>query len=236
MDPEILVYIAFFVIVAIVQGIGQKRKEARKRERAQPRAPDARSGAEPGVSGGEGRAAARSGADSGEKTSSEEMIPGDIWEEILGLARGEPLGSGGPGGTKGPGEPGTATRTREAGSSAGRRERSSVPTGQEIPGRRDQVSVYRPPGSVEEIPEFEARTLEDTEQAPTGPPPEGLGRPITDGRREARPRQDQGRGRGRRDRRAELFPEGTMEELRRAMVLKEVLGPPLALREGHEPV
>ena len=246
MDTEVLVYLFFFIVVAVVQGIGQKKKEAQRREAKPPPGSDVGRTAgtatlpkerpqtrSPSPTREPGKAPARArGADK----SSEGMIPGEIWEEILGLARGEPP--------------------------------ASTPSGPP-PGREDEVQVYRAPGSLEEIPEFEARSLEDTrprdssgevvtprkpvrrdrsprdrrpregvaataesrsasltERSPSTPPA-GPSAPTTDGSWDVRrPR----RGRGR-----DLFASGSVEELRKAIILKEVLGPPLALRDEEGP-
>ena len=88
----------FWLIIAavlVLQAIGQKRKKP-----GQPgQKPPGPAGPRPGQPGGQGRVTATSRSpmapprpvqDGEGSGSSEGMIPGDVWAEILGLARGEP--------------------------------------------------------------------------------------------------------------------------------------------------
>jgi hypothetical protein len=145
------------------------------------------------------------------------MVPKEIWEEILGLARGEP----------------PKPRTAEPGPSP---------------------SPPRPEAeTLEEIPPFEARSLEPLEVERDRPPSREQGRaarpgsgyskalsprePSSPQRADAlvasarrAPLSDRTGGRGRRLK-GDLLGDGSPEDLRKAIILTEVLGLPLALRD-----
>lgn len=216
MDGGALIYILIFVVLAVLQGLGQKRREAERKSRPRPEG----GLPAPGSKGGEARPLPQPRRRTAPE-SSEGMIPSEVWEEILGLARGKPS--------------------------------SSTPA--EAPPRPKAPSVGVP---VEEIPPSEARSLEEleprarktrvdktgagkaassklaprvgstTSSKPVSPSgealPQGRAIPASSARRRSLA------ARGRRMRKG-LLGSGSAEELRRAMVLSEVLGPPQSLRE-----
>ena len=207
MDSGILFLLIFFVF-AILQGIGQKRKQAGGL--GQPPPTGTGEDGAPGQGGERSQAASRERAEAGRRErvqvaprerlepvwrervqvtprpkqqperSSEGLIPGEIWEEILGLA------GGGPAPPKPVEEP-VPSRTPPAESREG--------------------AVRRKPSSASVL----------RKAAP----------PVTPVKSELA--EDDSRFR--KSVREGLFGDGSTRELRKAMVLKEVLGPPLALRE-----
>lgn len=210
MDGGALLYVLIFVVLAVVQGLGQKRREAERKSQTKPGG----GAPAPGSAPGEPRPLPRARR-SPTPDSSEGLIPSEVWEEILGLARGKPSP---PTPVDAPPEPAPA------------------PAGRSADRRREEIEIYRAPGSLEEIPSFEARSLEDLRPRQA----ELSQRELPPPSREVRPRRGalltphMGRQRhsGRsRWMRKELLGSGSAEELRRAMVLSEVLGPPLSLRE-----
>jgi hypothetical protein len=151
------------------------------------------------------------------------MVPKEIWEEILGLARGE------------------QPRPRPA-------ERETEP--RPLPPTEGET--------LEEIPPFEARSLEPLHvereapgERPQRPPIRAGASPSRDlatRKRERPPAKGKAalatsregapasRGRGKRGLtgqrlRDDLLGDGALEDLRKAIILTEVLGTPLALRE-----
>jgi len=206
MDSGILFLLIFFVF-AILQGIGQKRKQAGGL--GQPPPTGTREDGAPGQGGERSQAASRERAEAGRRErvqvasreraeagrrervqvtprpkqperSSEGLIPGEIWEEILGLAGGGPV-------PPKPVEEPVSSRTPPAKSREG--------------------AVRRKPSSASVL----------RKAAP----------PVTPVKSELA--EDDSRFR--KSVREGLFGDGSTRELRKAMVLKEVLGPPLALRE-----
>jgi len=144
----------------------------------------------------------------GKAKSSEGMIPAEIWDEILGLAQGRPP----------------------------RAEPDPGPPAEEIP-----ISVPREEGPRETSPATVVARRESR------PPPEERAFPSSHGAEAALHKTDPsdvesrlavstpplpaaGRGGSRRVK-AELFGDGSPEDLRKAIILQEVLGEPLAFRK-----
>jgi hypothetical protein len=233
MDGGALIYILIFVVLVVLQGIGQKRREAERKGRPAQSRPDA----PPAPPQGEERPLPRR---RDARESSEGMIPSEVWEEILGLARGKPQSpapAGASAKTRAPSSMGPGTPS--SGAPATRPSRSPATLPPRSPGKgvgEEEIRIHRPPGSLEEIPSFEARSLEKVEarraevSAKRAPSPPQRVRP-TEGIVLARSRLGRRRSAQGREIRRELLGSGSAEELRRAMVLSEVLGPPLSLRE-----
>ncbi len=217
--PGELIFVLIFIAFSVLEGIGRKRNAQRKRGQVQKPSPGSAQGGRR-----EGIPPAKEPKASG---SSEDLIPQDIWEEILGLARG------------------TSSRT---------------PTSK-AEGREDTDMGGRPlPPSeaetLEEIPPFEARTLEPVEPRPEVDRglPDPAGTPAGSGERgERRPSRQMARkkpalaateigtgpgmkapprrkARGNRIRQG-LFGDGSPEDLRKAVILREVLGKPVGMRD-----
>jgi hypothetical protein len=226
--PEVII-VLIFIAFSVLEGVGRKRKTQQKG------AP----GNLPGPRPGQARPPRREPAEAGPRSvdpgptvraggagpeSSEGLIPKDVWEEILGLARGtvpEPRRA----------EPGPdLSDTR--------------------PRREDET--------LEEIPSFEARTLEpvDFEDERPVSRPERLPVPAGTGpsRRFGAPKGSALQASGvkgaaaakagmpatveaprKRSKgpeiRANLLGDGSPQDLRKAIILTEILGLPLSLRE-----
>jgi len=215
--------------VAVLQGIGQKKKKAAQQgqkpvgptgpSRIPVDRPDRTSLPSHPV-----EVAPPTGDDEGmgEVGSSETRLPTDVWAEILGLARGQPQ----QGGPQPPASPATTFSPREdrqPGEGRGPQEDWQA-TDDRPAAESPSVGVAQPEGRVPSVPlpashgasaspresfaaDFESRI------PMAAPSPWG---------REAGPRNGVRSG---------LFGQGTTKELRRAIILKEVLSPPLALRD-----
>jgi len=228
--PGELIFVLIFVAFSILEAVG--RKKGAQRKKASGRSPSPRPSAdreregiprarEPGVASGRSREGTRTG-----EPSSEGLIPREIWDEILGLARGT---------TEGEGEAKGGAPTTDMG-------------GRELPPMEAET--------LEEIPPFEARSLEPLE--PRAEPDRGLPDPAGTRRRgrevevppvpksavkgmpslaaeeigtgpgvAARPKRKPKGGRIRQ----EVFGDGSLEDLRKAIILKEVLDKPVGMRE-----
>jgi len=201
MDDGGLFFWLIIAAVAVLQGIGQKKKKAGQKPMgpARPRrAPPSRPDQTPAPSGPV-EVSTLPGND--EAGSSETMIPTDVWAEILGLARGQP-------------------QQDEAETPA------PVPTSYSSGEERDPENP---------------REEKDRRPVPvprTFPVSHGASVPLHDSSpadfesrlhvaESAQPRGEAGAD----GVRASLFGKGTQKELRRAVILKEVLSPPLALRD-----
>ncbi len=125
--------------------------------------------------------------------SSEGMIPGDVWAEILGLARGEPRRD----------EPEVPPQSEERPAASSAR-REDPPPLEERPFPGSHGADVVPPQS--KPADFKSRIAVSSA-------------PI-----ELEPGET-------RDIRTALFGSGSPAELRKAFILKEVLDPPLSLRE-----
>lgn len=224
-----LFIVLLFIAFTVLEGIGRKRRGQQKgepgeaqvpRPREQPPSPrqsriptesaSSQGGpprTDPGTMTRVPRPQRAPGAGPREQgRSSEGLIPKDIWEEILGLARGEPPKPG------------------------------SGQTGPDRPPRPPR----REGETLEEIPPFEARSLEPLEveehrpssalrvREATTAAPEKVAAPTVARMGRQPPRR---RAQGGRRLKGDLLGNGSPEELRKAIILTEVLGPPLALRE-----
>ncbi len=177
---------AIIFAVAVLQGIGQKKKKK----------PGQKGGRVPGASRPKGapRPVASTAGD-GEETS-EGMIPSNVWAEILGLARGD------------------APKPKE-----------------QIPTPEEDSPVLADAPEREPRPERrETRTAPvshgaDADLHPTQPSkyesrlagrgiPESVEKPV-----------------GRSGIKTRLFGSGSPRDLRKAVVLQEVLGPPVSMKE-----
>ena len=201
MDDGGLFFWLIIVAVAVLQGIGQKKKKPGQKpmgptrpRRTQPSRPD-----QTRVPSGPMEVSTLPGKDEAE--SSETMIPTDVWAEILGLARGQP--------------PQDEAETA-----------ASVPTSYSSGEERDPEN---PREEREERPVPVPRSF---------PVSHGASASLHDSSpadfesrlhvaESAQPRREAGAD----GVRARLFGKGTKKELRRAVILKEVLSRPLALRD-----
>jgi len=240
--PELL-FVAIFILFTLVEGIGRKKKAERKRQEEasrtsgpgeESRTPEREGATSPSPSGTvdlgkKHRTSSVGRSGSGEKDeegSSEGLVPEEIWDEILGLARG----SGGEG------------KERE------RKE----PRGDVIKDR-EEVGVAGDVESLEEIPDFEARSLEPLE--PRDSETEGgvqtpkrsretipaLDKPVPRGATSVprgrvsvaggSPRGETRASGAGRSLRRELFGGGSPKDLQKGIILLEVLGPPVGMRE-----
>lgn len=210
--PAELIFVLIFIVFSILEGLGRKAKAEAKKRGGAGQAPGAPQRRSTGNREGGGRRVERVDAGvSGPgpakgQDSSEGLIPNEVWEEILGLARGTPPAKRPP-----PGE-------------------APVPETRGGPSRREDETL-------EVIPEFEARSLEPVDAPPTvsASPPARV-RERSDSRVAPLPSALKGAPapRGRLDGsglRSRLFGSGSEEELRKAVVLQEVLGPPVGMRE-----
>jgi len=226
--PTEVIFVLLFIAFSVLDGVGRKRKAKERGAGGKPPAPrpqqppprePARAGAGPVGSESAGR------PEGTLPQGSEGLIPKDVWAEILGLARGTPP------------EPGRADP-----------EPDSYDT---RPGREDET--------LEEIHPFEARTLEpvDFEDERKVSRPERL--PVPAGKGPAKglaarrgaalkasgakavaaagkarvptgAERPGGRSTGRTIR-ADLLGDGSPGNLRKAIILTEVLGLPVGLRE-----
>jgi hypothetical protein len=224
---EELIFLAILVVFSILEAVSKKRRQAAEGE-------EEADGADVGSRGEEGSRTDReeevepfavesrlpsSGRDAPapfEPTGSEEMVPRDIWEEIAALARGETPGPGGRGGKGAEVEPGRPAEPEP-------RRRPLPPGGREpvpstSPVRRGQAGrdeIGRGGGGI-------------------GRRPPGRGRPQfgTDPS-ERRPVAEPTRRRGGDELRAvrQALLESGPAEARKAVILHEVLGKPLAYRD-----
>jgi hypothetical protein len=204
-----LFIVLLFIAFSVLEGVGRKRKGQQKAAPGEPAAPGPTDASSSRPAPTPSRSPA--GAGRGEQgRGSEGLVPKEIWEEILGLARGEPP-----------------------------KPRTAAPGPPPRPPRPEAETL-------EEIPPFEARSLEPLEVDRDRPPPRERGReqdrPARSGSgyskaltpREPSSPQRTGAlaasGRGRKLK-GDLLGDGSPEDLRKAIILTEVLGLPLALRE-----
>ena len=229
--PTEVIFVLIFIAFSVLEGVGRKRKTQQKGAPGKPPGPrpkpTQRAPREPvgaGTRGAEadGRPPVR--AEGAGPESSEGLIPKDVWEEILGLARGTPP--------------------------TPRRDDPGPDLSRSRPGREDET--------LEEIHPFEARTLEPVdfederpvsrpERAPVladTTPAKGLAARKRSGLQRsgakavaaAKARMPGSGARSGTETvgsgiRAELMGDGSPENLRKAIILTEVLGLPLSLRE-----
>jgi len=234
--PGELIFVLIFIAFSVLEAVG--RKKGARRKGGPGRAPGSEGGSRERGERREGMPRAReAGADSRSSAgkteeapaSSEGLIPEDIWEEILGLARGTPQKQSEP------------------------RSRPRPEVQQDMAGRDLPSSEVE---TIEEIPPFEARSLEPLEPRPepnrglpdpsgaraglpdvhVPPPPKSKIKGVpslaaseigTGPGVKARPRRKPKGGRVRQ----EIFGDGSREELRKAVILREVLGKPVGMEE-----
>jgi hypothetical protein len=227
--PTEVIFVLIFIAFSILEGVGRKRKTQQKGAPGKAPSPGPRPAPRPSREPAEtgapvpdrGSVSRAEGAGQG---SSEGLIPKDVWEEILGLARG------------------TAPAPRQA---------DPAPDLPEPRPRREDETL-------EEIHPFEARTLEPVDfederqvsrperlPVPAGTSPtKGLAARKGSGLKRsgakavaaakarmpgsAEPSGKRSVGTGVR---ADLLGDGSPENLKKAIILREVLGPPLGLRE-----
>ena len=214
---ESLFFWLIIIAVAVLQGIGQKKKKA---GRPGPRQPPGSQGEPrtPPREQGRVQASARlptappgpGGGPKGER-SSESMVPEDVWAEILGLARGEPRRV----------EPDPSPPSEE----------EPVPWALEERPRKEKPAAARARRVDLPVPEerpFPASHGADAPLHQTKPNEYGARLAVSQA---PDAEAERGKGRGVRGR---VFGAGSVEELRKAVILREVLGPPLSLREEGE--
>ncbi len=228
-----MIFVLLFIAMSVMDGIGRRRKAKQKGAPGKTPGPQTKTPVEsqprPVASGSKTTVSQRSETPaSGRKKDqgSEGLIPKEIWDEILGLARGAP-----PQPTRAEGETAPAQTTAEGDSSswaegsaagAGRVERADA-TVERRPTRREPVSVPADARESGGVPARQARpsvaALSATASTPGKMETGSLGsRRTTGGSRGWKTRRD-------------LFGDGSAEELRKAIILREVLGPPLGMRE-----
>lgn len=232
--------------VAVLQGIGQKKKKPGQRGRRPsganlPRRPSGRP-VEPsdrelaGLPEPSPAASTEAAGEEDAEGSSEGMIPQDVWAEILGLARGEPrakqesqpiddlededLEMDEPLGAQGPDESDLPERRSRESRPPERRPREVRP--------RDVARRPLPPVA----PASRAVPVSHTAQASLHTTSSGdyrsrLG--LED--EQADGVHDADSASGQPGARAQLFGDGSLGELRKAVILQEVLGPPVGLKE-----
>ena len=232
--PPELIFVLVVVVFSVLDGVGRKKKAEREGAPGPVPGPQRRS-AQDREAVARGGAADRADTSqpsqpvpTPEPTTSEGIIPEDVWAEILGLARGTP-----PKPEPMRGEEPAEEPVEESSWSSG--------------GREHQVSG--------EIPDFEALSMESLKARPEGlhaEPDRSGGRSVPSRKvREAasatealrvsaltakapgrvgQARPESVRGRGGKVRR-ELFGTGSTDELRKAIILQEVLGLPVGMKE-----
>jgi len=214
---EGLVFWLIIVAVAVLQGIGRKKRKAGQPGQKPPSLPQTRSAPPQAqervtASSRPTQVSSRPEEDDGGDESSEGMIPQDVWAEILGLARGDPRRD----------EPEASPQPEaplpESGEDRSREEspREERPAASVLHRETRASPAPRPfptsHGANAALHQTRPENFESRLALPRPPPPESQ------------------RG-GARDVRAGLFGDGSPRELRKAIILKEVLGAPLGLRE-----
>jgi len=193
--PAELIFVLVVVVFSVLDGVGRKKKAKREGAPGPVPGPQRRS-----VQNPETVATPPS-----EPANSEGMIPGDVWEEILGLARG----------------------------TAPEPERVEEPVQAQV--EESSWTAYLTEGQTpERTPDFQAPELESLV-----PRREGVRSMPDRSRAPSVPAQPSGE-KGAWGKRAEakrslmrhyLFGDGSVAELRKAIILKEVLGPPVSMKE-----
>ncbi len=218
MDEGLVFWVILFAVV-VLQGIGRKkRKPGQPGQKppglpaTRPTPPQARERAT--ASSPPTQAPSRPSQDEGDDEPSEGMIPQDVWAEILGLARGDPQRAEPDPPPEAVPIPGSREeRPREEPSRQERQVASVAPreepvrvSSREFPSSHGANAVLHQskPG------DYESRL------AVSRPPARDSGEVETVGIR------------------AELFGSGSAGDLRKAIILSEVLGPPHALKEEGE--
>ncbi len=236
-----LLFILFIIVAALLDFIGRNQEKRRKMEEMEKE--DAQ---EEGALEGEGApsstrrdrgemATKEAGPSEGERETADSMVPSDLWEEILGGIAGTPTEK------KDEAPPREPEREREEFQRAEfewEAERSRPGTESEPVAAERSPSVQRAEPEQERKPRSARRTESEREATPLARLSEKelmdrakkeerslrLGR--AERKKKARPSP---RGEAPDDW-AELFSPGDPSALRRAVVYREVLGKPLALR------
>ncbi|NNM05114.1 MAG: hypothetical protein HKO65_08435 [Gemmatimonadetes bacterium] len=222
MDDGGLFFWLIIFAVAVLQGIGQRKKKSGQKPgplagQGGPGSPRPRPAQRRPESPSEAStlATAQKPRQGGTDKSSEGMIPSEVWEEILGLAQGKPPKpkpsppvlrdeDPGPARSEEPQPPRERPSSeRERAPMVARRETRPAPREREFP---------KSHGAGAALHETEPSDVASRLPVAAGPE-ERAG-----GEKAASPR-------------SRLFGDGSPEELRKAIILKEVLGSPLALRE-----
>jgi len=244
-----LLVIGFFIIISMMDGAARKKKRLEAQRLDQIPEPDGPPGADDGEGLGE--------------DSSEGMVPGDLWGEIAAMARGEhpaqrteePPLPGTPSTSSPRSEGRPAPRMREYDGRGGMQEYDGAGGMREYDGAGG-IRAYDGAGGIREydgedgllgddppdtVPEPERATVT---WSPDGPPSGAVG--------ESEPSElphehvmhtdtgmvdsSDGAARTSRGRGALREPMGRVASLRRAIVMAEVLRPPVALRaDNREP-
>jgi hypothetical protein len=210
------IFIAVIIALTMAEGVGRRRKRAGKgplgqtptagkppgpTREAPPRTVRRAPPPQPASSGGVGS-----------EDTSEGLIPADVWDEILGLARGEAKRPVPPSSTP---EAAVETEERSVESLEPRREPQREPRREprpEIP-----VLAGEDPGRVGSPRRVEPDVPAGRSRFAVAPAIQ-----VT----------EEGRKTGEKENlRRKLFGGDSPQYLRKAIILKEVLGPPLALRE-----
>lgn len=170
------------------------------------------------------------GDEQGESEATEGLVPHDIWAEIAELARG---------GTAPTAEPAPDPEPR-LGMDAGPTRVAlplpvSVPEGREV---RESVAMtpYEPASLVRTDSREEERE-EESEEAKEAAASATFHRLHSSGLADLEKDAHYARASGGRSAMLRLFGErgGRADELRRAVILSEILGPPVSMREPREP-
>jgi hypothetical protein len=192
--PPELIFVLVFVAFSVLDGIGRKKKAERKGAPGTVPGPQRRS-----VQNRETVATIPP-----EPASSEEIIPGDVWEEILGLARGT--------------------------SSEPDRVDEPVDEPVEEPEEETSWTAFRTEGQTPDSHAPELKSLAPRPERVQSMPDRGRAPSV-----HARPSGKEGaraKGAERKESsvRQSLLGDGSTAELRKAFILKEVLGPPVSLK------
>lgn len=226
--PGELIFVLIFIGFSILEGVGRRRKAQQQKGGAPERPPAPRQKVpqrprpdrvEPTARTAGPSSPPTQGRD-GKPEGSEGLIPQDVWDEILGLARGSRPEPSSP-------EPRTPTRRADEGDGALHTEeaRSLEPVNVE-----DERPVSRPERAVV-LAGTEGAALPPARRSSTDLQTAGA-QAVAAAKRKRHPVSAEGGvSPGGGFRASDLFPEGTSEELRKAIILTEVLGPPVGMRE-----
>lgn len=209
------IFIAIIIALTLVDGAARRKKrQGRGPDGLPPRPPERpkpRSAQGPRTTSGPAPRPPSTGPDEAEATS-EGLIPADVWQEILGLARGEPQT---PDPASAPGRP------PDASSSGGTPEETLPPDRSRDP--LPEADTEPPPARG---PIFRPDPgLLETRPATPMPPPLVASVPSAPVAAASRAPT------GGRNLRIDLFGGVSAGDLRKAVILKEVLGLPVSLRE-----
>lgn len=204
-------FILIVIVGSIVQSaVAQKKKKEQQREMERRRAAE-----QSGLPKGEPASARRAAEE--EEDSSEELIPTVIWEEIAELAGARPPSRPAPEPAPTPGPPTTLEPGRRPAEARYEpRERSKTPE----PGLRTPPAPAPTPRETTSLPERSRRLAAELGEERSSTPAPDLQLEVMEGEDSKRLEW--------------LFGGTDPAALRRAILLREVLGPPLALREEEE--